>query len=271
MQNRQSDLPPAVTLERIRLTYGGRLLFDQMSLELLAACWTCLLGPSGVGKTSLLRVLAGLGTEENGHNGETGRIRCSDDRPLAGRVAYMAQRDLLLPWLNVLDNVTLGHRIRGDGRNRKEVAARARAMLHSVGLAGREDDAPNILSSGQRQRVALARTLMEDRSVVLMDEPFSALDAITRHRLQALAGELLQGKTVLLVTHDPLEALRLGHRIHVMAGRPARLDEALVPAGATPRELGDGDIVSIHRNLLDRLAIAAEATAAGDDPGGFGA
>ena len=97
---------------------------------------------------------------------------------------------------------------------------------------------------------------MEDRPIVLMDEPFSALDAITRLRLQSLAAELLRGRTVLLVTHDPLEAQRLGDRIHVMAGSPARLDEAMTPAGATPRDPADRALLVLQAELLARLAAA---------------
>ena len=108
---------------------------------------------------------------------------------------------------------------------------RARELLAMVGLAGTERALPATLSGGMRQRVALARTLMEDRPIILMDEPFSSLDAITRYQLQALAADMLSGRTVLLVTHDPLEALRLGHRIHVLSGRPAELDGAIEPAG----------------------------------------
>ena len=100
---------------------------------------------------------------------------------------------------------------------------------------------------------------MEDRPIVLMDEPFSAVDAITRSRLQDLAAELLGGRTVLLITHDPLEALRLGHRLHVMAGRPARLGPALEPAGAPPRDPGDRAILTLQGELMARLRNAAEA------------
>ncbi len=109
--------------------------------------------------------------------------------------------------------------------------------------------------------MALARTLMEDRPVVLMDEPFSALDAITRFELQALAAELLAGRTVLLVTHDPLEALRLGHRVQVMAGSPARLDAALEPAGAPPRDPADPALLAQQAELLKRLVRAKAAGA----------
>ena len=98
---------------------------------------------------------------------------------------------------------------------------------------------------------------MEDRPVVLMDEPFSALDAITRVKLQDLAARLLSQRTVLLVTHDPLEALRLGHRVHVMSGTPARIDDALEPAGAIPRSLNDSALLRLQGELLSRLAEAA--------------
>src|SRR5690606_11464075 len=126
-----------------------------------------------------------------------------------------------------------------------------------VGLADVWQAFPATLSGGMRQRAALARTLVEDRPAVLMDEPFSALDAITRHRLQELVAELFAGRTVLLVTHSPLEALRLGHVVHVMGGVPARLGAPNVPGGAPPRPAGDATILIRQGELLDRLSAAA--------------
>jgi putative hydroxymethylpyrimidine transport system ATP-binding protein len=162
----------------------------------------------------------------------------------------MSQRDDLLPWLSVIDNVTLGARLRGQPLGRAE----ALALLERVGLVAQKDQLPATLSGGQRQRAALARTLMEDRPLVLMDEPFSALDAITRARLQVLAAGLLAGRTVLLVTHDPLEALRLGHRIQVMTGHPARIEGTTPPAGMPPRDLHDPALLARQGDLLARLA-----------------
>ncbi len=241
--------PISISVHAARLSYAGAALFDALDFALPAGQTTCLLGPSGVGKTSLLRLVAGLEG--------AGAVVCSDGGKLPGRYAWMAQQDLLLPWLTVTGNLMLGARLRGERPDR----ARADGLLQLVGLAGRGDDRPASLSGGMRQRAALARTLMEDRPVVLMDEPFSALDAITRYQLQDAAAELLAGRTVMLVTHDPLEALRLGHRIHVMAGRPARLDEALEPAGHPPRDPRDPAILALQAELLTRLVSAKAATA----------
>ncbi len=247
-----------VQVRDARLRIGGESLFDGLDVRLGAGEWTCLLGPSGVGKTSLLRLIAGLGADVGG------QVICGDGAPLAGRAAYMAQQDLLLPWLSVVDNVLLGYRLRGAAGD----PARARRLLRRVGLGDNADDLPRTLSGGMRQRVALARTLIEDRPVVLMDEPFSALDAITRFELQALAARLLAGRTVLLVTHDPLEALRLGHRIHVMYGRPARLDTALTPAGAPPRDVTDAALLALQAELLTRLGAAKRAEEPGAEAAG---
>ncbi len=239
--------PLAVSLRAARLVYGGLILFDGLDLELAGGCFTCLLGPSGIGKSSLLRLLAGLTPP-----GVSGDLRGGDGQPLTGRVAYMAQEDLLLPWLNVLDNITLGSRLRGERTDRE----RALALLVRVGLSDCALARPETLSGGMRQRAALARTLMEDRPVVLMDEPFSGLDALTRLRLQALAAELLAGRTVLLITHDPLEALRLGEHILIMNGRPATLSPLPDLPGVPPRDPGDPAVQAAYRAILRSLGAA---------------
>ena len=235
-----------VDLRGITLGYDGALLFSDLDFHLERGRCTCLLGPSGVGKSSLLRVIAGLSAVDRG------QIICTDDRPITDRLAWMGQSDGLLPWLTVLDNVSLGARLRGDPIDQE----RALGLLADVGIDAHADRLPSTLSGGQRQRAALARTLMEDRPVVLMDEPFSSLDAITRSRLQALTATSLAEKTVLLVTHDPLEALRLGHRIHVMVGVPAAIEPALCPDGDPPRALDDRRLLDLQAMLLSRLADA---------------
>ena len=244
-ENLQADSDHAVRVEGARFGFEGALLFDGLELALERGRWTCLLGPSGVGKSSLLRVIAGLERLESGSLDVLG----------GASVAYMAQQDLLMPWLSALGNVCLGARLRGE----KPDHERALALLGRVGLGAEADALPRTLSGGMRQRVALARTLMEDRPIVLMDEPFSALDAITRMRLQELASGLLAGRTVLLVTHDPLEALRLGERICVMAGRPASLELAAAPDGPPPRKPGDRSLQALHAELLEQLTAADDA------------
>jgi putative hydroxymethylpyrimidine transport system ATP-binding protein len=234
---------------RIELPQGlaldGAPVLAPLSLTVPGGRITALLGPSGSGKSTLLRLAAGLIPSPS--------VTAEDGRALAGRLAYMAQADLLLPWRDALGNVTIGAHWRGEAPDH----ARARALLAAVGFA--ESDmtkAPAALSGGMRQRVALARTLMEDRPIVLMDEPFSAVDAPTRHRLQDLAARLLAGRTVLLVTHDPLEALRLADRIHVLVGRPAVPVELPAPAGAAPRPACDAALLAAQAELLERLAAA---------------
>jgi putative hydroxymethylpyrimidine transport system ATP-binding protein len=239
-----------VTIGIPSLALDGVPLFERFRFHLEAGRWTCLLGPSGIGKTTLLRVVAGL---QPG-----GLVMADDGADLRRRIAWMAQQDLLLPWLNVRDNVLLGQRLRGAGRTElRRLREPAQALLARVGLGDRADSAPATLSGGMRQRVALARTLMEDRPVVLMDEPFSALDAITRHRLQDLAAELLAGRTILLVTHSPLEALRLGHRVFVLSGRPAQARGPLLPRGLPPRDVADPTLLAQEAELLGELTRSA--------------
>lgn len=245
---------PSIRLADATLVYDETVLFDRLALDIRGGCWTVLLGPSGVGKTTLLRLVAGLET------GASGDAQSGDGAPLQGRMSYMAQQDLLLPWLTLRENAALGARLRGDASAKH--AARADDLLGRAGLADSAQLLPAACSGGMRQRAALVRTLMEDRPVVLMDEPFSALDAITRLQLQDIAADLLTGRTVLLVTHDPLEALRLGHSIHVMTGRPARIGDAIVPVGPAPRQVSDPRLVKLQAELLTQLADAARETAA---------
>ena len=223
------------------IVLDGHVVAEDLSLDFPGGRTTCLLGRSGVGKTSLLRHLAGL----------------LPGSPAAGPVAYMAQRDLLLPWLSVLENVLLGYRLRGNGARCRAAESRARALLAEVGLGDRLQDLPHTLSGGMRQRVALARTLCEDRQIVLMDEPFGHLDAVTRLDLQDLAASLLRGRTAVMVTHDPLEALRLGHEIRVLSGIPFTVGPVIAPPGAVPRDPGDAALLVLQARLIGELRRAA--------------
>jgi len=226
-----------------RATIDGVPIFGPVSFEAPAGKWTCLLGPSGVGKSTILRLLAGLGDEI----AFEGDVAAGDGTPLAGRVALMAQSDLLMPWLDAMANVTLGARLRGTAPQ----TDRARAVLERVGLAAHAAKRPQALSGGQRQRVALARTLMEDRPVVLLDEPFSALDARSRARMQDLAAEVLAGRTVLHVTHDAAEAARLGHRVLLLTREG--ITSVAPPEAAAPRPYDAPETLAFQGRLLRLL------------------
>ncbi|MDT0684592.1 ABC transporter ATP-binding protein [Roseicyclus sp. F158] len=234
--------PPALRLAG-SAAIGGGTIFGPLALEAPAGEWTCLLGPSGVGKSTVLRLLAGLRDEVL----FAGEAVAGDGEALSGRVALMGQTDLLMPWLNVTANVTLGARLRG----RKEQRDRALEVLERVGLSSHAAKRPTALSGGQRQRVALARTLMEDRPVVLLDEPFSALDARSRALMQDLAADLLAGRTVLHVTHDTAEAARLGH--HVLLMRDGGITSVTPPPGPIPRRYDAPETLDFQGRLLRML------------------
>jgi putative hydroxymethylpyrimidine transport system ATP-binding protein len=234
---------PGVRIEGLTLRYGARVIFENLNLAVEGGEFVVLLGRSGVGKTSLLKIVAGLAKPS------AGRVVATDGGELAHRIAYMGQQDLLYPWLNVVENVMLGSRLRREQPSHE----RALTLLGRVGLADRARALPGELSAGMRQRAAIARTLYEDRPIVLMDEPFSALDTITRARVQDLAAELLEGRTSLLITHDPLEACRLGHHLFVLSGHPARIGLPISIHGKIPRALDDEALLHTQGRLMRML------------------
>jgi len=245
-QSEMNAAPPAIRFEG-EAAIAGERLFAPLRLDLAAGQWTSLLGASGVGKTTILRLIAGLDVGAD----FTGDIGASDGRALMGRIAFMGQSDLLAPWLDVLGNVTLGYRLRGQGPD----LARARELIERVGLRGHAHLRPHTLSGGQRQRASLARTLMEDRPVVLLDEPFSSLDARTRAEMQELAGELLRGRTVLLVTHEPAEAARLSHHAFLMSR--AGLTAMEVPHASPVRAVDSPETMAAGAAMFRLLRSAA--------------
>lgn len=246
-------IAPGIQITDAHLEYKNHSLFQGLNLTVSAGQWTCLLGPSGVGKSSLLRLIGGLKTAA----ASSDPIRASDEKPLIGRMAYLAQNEPLLPWLTALENVVIGPKLRGETVN-SHMLQQAKELLVQVGLANFQHHLPEKLSGGMQQRVLLARTLFENKPIILLDEPFAALDVITRTLLQDLAAELLVNRTVLLVTHDPFEALRLGHDIYVMSGKPAVIQTKIVLETKPPRELTDPNILKAHAELLQRLRHAKE-------------
>jgi ABC-type nitrate/sulfonate/bicarbonate transport system ATPase subunit len=218
-----------------------------LSLALVRGTWTTCVGPSGCGKTTLLRVLAGLIEPDRGFVHVEGNV------PRSSLVAYLPQQDTLLPWRSAVHNAVLGAEI--DRRPLRQALAEAQELFARFGLAGAERQYPNRLSGGMRQRVAVIRTYLTHREVLLLDEPLGALDPLTRATLQEwlldVWGEL--GKTVLLVTHDVEEALLLSDRVIVLSPRPARIRETVVPILARPRPRAAPEFVRQKEALLGLL------------------
>lgn len=204
------------------------------------------LGPSGCGKTTLLNIIAGLISPDSGEI-------YIDDRELSsgrGYVAYQQQNDLLLPWRTALENALLGPELRGD---KKGACRAAEQLFRQFGLAGFEDRYPAELSGGMRQRVALIRTLLTEREILLLDEPFGSLDAMTRGILHCYLLRVWEdfGKTIVFVTHDLEEALLLSDRIYLFTSRPAEVKAILEVSLPRPRERTDPRFIMVQRGLED--------------------
>jgi ABC-type nitrate/sulfonate/bicarbonate transport system ATPase subunit len=202
--------------------FGEVVALEHLTLSVREGEIVALVGPSGCGKSTLLELLAGLQQPDAGAvNAEPG--------------AYMPQRDLLLPWRSALSNAALA--LECSGVRKADARRRAQPLFERFGLGGFEDARPAALSGGMRQRVALARTFLSGRPLLLLDEPFASLDQITRASLQEWLAEALSAepRTVVLVTHDVQEALYLADRVAVLSPRPGRIvDEITVPI-ARPR------------------------------------
>lgn len=222
--------------------------------------FVCILGPSGCGKTTLFNIIAGL------LHPTQGRVT-SDGRDISGQtgvVGYQLQKDLLLPWRTVLDNVILGLEVMGVPK--REARQRVLPLMERYGLKGFEHHYPGALSGGMRQRVALMRTLLYDRDVILLDEPFAALDAQTRSRMQEWLLQVWSEfrKTVLFVTHDIEEAIFLADRIFVLSHRPARVVEEVPIELQRPRDREltlSRAFIEIKRHIMAVL----EQTSAGQE------
>ncbi len=222
----KASAPPAervvMTVDSIGMTFdtpgGGRVeTLGNVSFELREHEILALVGPSGCGKTTLFNVIAGLLEPTTG----TVHVKGNLVRGAAGQVGYMLQKDLLLPWRSVIENVILGLEVRGV--DDKTARATAMRLIEAYGLKGFENNKPSTLSGGMRQRVAFMRTLAFDPDVILLDEPFSALDFQTRILLQGEVMKIIRerGKSAILVTHDIGEAITMADRILVLTHRPA--------------------------------------------------
>jgi NitT/TauT family transport system ATP-binding protein len=240
-----TETPTRVTLTGVSKTYGrgGTAVraLDQVSLNAAPGEFTCLIGASGCGKSTLLSLVAGL------EQPTAGQVS------VGGRVALMFQEAALFPWLTAAGNVELALRARGVGRADRR--RRAAELLETVHLGGFGGKRPHELSGGMRQRVALARALAEDADVLLMDEPFGALDAMTRDVLHDELDRVCAGRnlTVLFVTHNVREAVRLGDRVVLLSSRPGRVIAEFGVPIERPRRIDSAPVAELAATITDRL------------------
>ena len=242
----ETPLASALSVRGVSKAFGrgpsAVVALDRISLDVAPGEFVCLVGASGCGKSTLLNLVAGLDAPS------AGDIECGD-----ARRALMFQEAALLPWLTAGANVELALRLRGVGK--AERRARAADLLERVHLGGMGDKRPHELSGGMRQRVALARALAQEADILLMDEPFGALDAMTRDllhdELERIWGD--SGLTVLFVTHNVREAARLGDRIVLLTSRPGRVAAEFRVDVARPRRIDSPEVSSLAARVTDRL------------------
>ncbi len=243
---------PLLQISSVSKTFGGVVALDTTSLELAEGSFTSLVGPSGCGKSTLFNIISGLLPPDGGSVSLEGR----DVTGTSGHVGYMLQKDLLVPWRTVMGNITLAASL--TRRVTAEDRAQAQAQAERYGLGDFLHHYPRTLSGGMRQRVALMRTLATNQSLLLLDEPFGALDAQTRLDMQQWLLEIWAdlGKTVVFVTHDVDEALFLSDRVLVMSPRPGRVVADLTVDVARPRTLAtltDPSFIELKRRVLGLL------------------
>jgi ABC-type nitrate/sulfonate/bicarbonate transport system ATPase subunit len=227
-------------------------ILDDITFSVKEGSFVCILGPSGCGKSTLFNIIAGLIAPDSGNiylDGQKINNR-------TGLVGYMFQKDLLLPWRSVLENITLGTEVKG--RNKAESRERAMTYINKYGLAGFENYYPRFLSGGMRQRAAFLRTMMLDNEVMLLDEPFGALDAQTRLAMQEWLHEVWRDskKTIIFITHDVDESLFLAEEVLVLSHRPSKIIRNIpvpLPEKRTYEMMGQIDILKMRTDLFALL------------------
>jgi len=240
-----------LTFDDVTIRFGEETVYQGLSFTVEAGEFLCILGPSGCGKSTSLRLMGDLLPVDSG------TVSIEGLPPSEGwsKLAYVFQQPRLAAWRTAIANVTLGMEMRFDGMPRAEMRARAADLLTLVGLERDMDKYPGMLSGGERQRVSIARALSVDPDIILMDEPFSALDLNTRRRLR---GEIIRiwqqtGKTVIFVTHDIEEALVLADRILLLSNKPTRVLETLTLDEPRPRDVMATASLQDRRDHLHRL------------------
>lgn len=242
--------PARLDLKNLRKSFGPTDVLADVSLSVQPSEFVSILGPSGAGKSTILQLLTGESTPDAGE-------MLLDGQPLTPaqhRFAFMPQGDALMPWRRIIDNTTLGLEVQGVSR--KAARSKVAPLFGEFGLAGFENHYPAQLSGGMRQRAALLRTVVQQRPMLLLDEPFGALDALTRTQMQRWLADMWTGHrwTVLLITHDVREAVLLSDRIYVLSARPASVAHQFQVPLEHPRQgIGSPTLAAIEAEILQTL------------------
>lgn len=259
----EASIQPAIQVRGVSKSFTQNgvplAVLDDVDFHALDGEFVSIIGPSGCGKSTLLNIIAGLDRPSSGSILLYGR---SEERRL-GEVGYMQQRDLLMPWRSVLDNTIIGLELKGVSKG--EAYARAGELMGEFGLSGFENEYPHALSGGMRQRAAFLRTVLADQEVFLLDEPFGALDALTRLQIQEWLLGMWQRveKTIVLVTHDVEEAIFLSDRVYVMSSRPGRMklvQDIDLPRPRRPEIVTQSRFVELKAQLLTSVRGGTEVT-----------
>ncbi len=233
-------------LENVSRSFGPTKVLDGFSLEILRGEFVAIVGPSGCGKTTLLNLLSGFYQPSSGKVSRSGKAR------------MVYQQDGLFPWRTSAENIAMGLRyLKNEAEHRRQL----KEMVRLIGLEGFEEHYPHQLSGGMRQRVELARALIGDTDILLLDEPFSALDYLTRLRLRGELARMLQerSRTVVLVTHDIEEAAQLADRVMVLSERPAQIRCELQISLPRPRDLTHPKVVEAVHRILTEMGMEQDA------------
>ena len=252
-----------IEFDAVTVRFGGELVYDDLSFSVREGEFACILGPSGCGKSTALRVMGDL------LGIDAGRVTVNGKPPAEGwqQLAYVFQSPRLAPWRDALGNVMLGMELRFDRLGRTEREARAAELLALVGLANDSHKFPAMLSGGERQRVSIARALSVQPNIILMDEPFSALDLNTRQRLRLEMISIWERtkKTIVFVTHDIDEALVLADRITLLSNKPTRVLEQIAIEAPRPRRIDESPELQAHRDHLHALFAELDTAAANNN------
>ena len=251
LNNKPKTTNNVIHFDNVKLQFGSEQIYDNISFDVNDGEFISILGPSGCGKSTSLRIIGGL------LNISSGDVTVTNKEPKQAwkELSYVFQSARLVPWRNAIKNVTLGMELRYDGLKKQDMENRAKELLTMVGLKDDMAKFPSMLSGGERQRVAIARALAVDPKIILMDEPFAALDLNTRERLRE---ELIDiwgktKKTIVFVTHDIDEALILADRIILLSDKPTRVLETIKINEKRPRTIDESDSLRSNRSHLTEL------------------